>query len=66
MVEQVAIIIEPRFLNIEQLMEYTTLGKSRAGELGRKSGAAIYVGRRVLYDKKKLDAYLESISERVL
>ncbi len=54
--------IQSRLLGIEGLMEYLSLGRNNARQLGKDSCAIIRIGRRVLYDRKKIDEYLESIA----
>ncbi len=53
----------PRYLTRFQLYEYTTLGRPAAERLAIAAGARIEVpgARRVLYDREKLDQYLEAI-----
>lgn len=53
--------IGEQYMNIQQLMDYTTLGRNRAMQLGKESGACIKFGRRVFYSKQILDQYLESL-----
>lgn len=52
---------QARYLSIEELVAYTSLGRNTAREIGVKSGAAIKIGRRAIYDREKIDTYLESI-----
>ena len=54
--------IQSRLLGIEGLMEYLSLGRNNARQLGKDSRAVIRVGRRVLYDRKKIDEYLEGMA----
>jgi len=49
-----------RLFGIRDLMGYTGLGATRAAELGEKAGAKVCYGRRVLYDRAKIDAYIDS------
>lgn len=53
--------ISEQYMNIQQLMHYTTLGRNRAMQLGKESGACIKFGRRVFYSKQVLDQYLEDL-----
>jgi len=53
---------QARYFSIEELVSYTSLGRETARRIGTESGAAIKIGRRVIYDRAKIDAYLESIS----
>ena len=52
--------IAPRLLNVKQLQSYLGLGANRAAELGEKAGARVKYGRRVLYDRIKLDDFINS------
>lgn len=47
-----------RWMNIKDLMEYTTLGRNYAREVGEKAGAVVRFGRRIVYDRDKIDEYL--------
>lgn len=53
--------MDEQYMNIQQLMAYTTLGRNRAMQLGKESGACIKFGRRVFYSKQILDQYLENL-----
>ena len=48
---------DKRLLNIKELMAYTDLGRARAGDYGRKAGAVVRVGRRLLFNRAKIDDY---------
>ena len=52
-----------RYMGLEELRQYTSLGKNGAVEIGRRSGAVIRFGRRVLYDREKIDAYMQTLLE---
>lgn len=54
--------ITPRLLNTDELMTYSGLGRNRSVELGDKIGARVQVGRRVLWDRMKLDEYFNSLT----
>lgn len=56
--------VELRFLNISELMIYTGLGRNKAINLGKESGACIKIGRRVIYDKRVIDSYLEMLLKK--
>lgn len=49
--------VQPRFLDIEEFMTYTSLGRTSAMRLGKEIGCTMRVGRRVLYDTRKADQY---------
>lgn len=46
-----------------ELMNMLCCGKRTATSIGEKAGAVIKVGRRKLYSVKKVEAYLEKITE---
>ncbi len=52
-----------RLMDIDELCHYASLGRNSAATLGKDAEAVVRVGRRVLYDKKKIDAYIEILSE---
>lgn len=52
-----------RWLDINLLTKHTHLGVNRARDLGVASGAAVRFGGRILYDREKIDAYLEQLAE---
>lgn len=51
--------VQPRLLGIKELQTYTGLGISRAAEMGEKAGARVHYGKRVLYDREKIDAFID-------
>ena len=55
----------PRYLTTPQLYEYTTLRRPAAEHLAELAGARIEVPgtRRVIYDREKLDAYIDDVSK---
>ena len=55
----------PRYMSAPQLYAYTSLHRPTAENLAKKAGARINLGdaRRVVYDREKLDAYLDKLSE---
>lgn len=50
---------EGRLLGLEELMKYTSLGKNRAADLGKSAGAVVRFGKRVLYDRRKIDFWID-------
>lgn len=54
---------ELRLLDTDQLRAYTSLGRNNAMKLGEEIGAKIKIGKRVLWDKNKIDKYLDSLTE---
>lgn len=51
--------LDPRLLSISELTHYTGLGTSKAREWAKEIGAVRKIGRRVLYDKRIIDAALD-------
>lgn len=49
-----------RLLSMEELMRYTSLGKNTATDLAKSANAIVRVGKRVVYDRKKIDSYIDS------
>jgi predicted DNA-binding transcriptional regulator AlpA len=49
-----------RLLGINELMEYTSLGRNTAMELGKNASAIVRIGKRVLYDRHKIDKWIDS------
>ena len=54
--------VQPRFLGIEEFMTYTSLGRTSAMRLGKEIGCTMRVGRRILYDTRKADQYINSLT----
>jgi predicted DNA-binding transcriptional regulator AlpA len=50
--------IEKRLLDANEVCTYLSLGKNRGIEFAKKIGSEIKVGRRSLFDKSKIDQYL--------
>ena len=49
-------------MDTEELRAYTNLGRNKAMELGDEIGARVKIGKRVLWDRVKIDKYLDSLS----
>lgn len=54
--------MQPRFINIDEFMAYTGLGRNTAAKFGKDIGCVMRVGRRVLYDTRKADQYFNSLT----
>ena len=52
---------EKRLFSIEELQQYLSLGRTRASEVGAAAGATVKIGRRKLFDKVKIDSYIERL-----
>lgn len=50
-------------VDLNELRAMLSLGRNNAAELGEKAGAVIRVGRRKLYNVKKIERYINTISE---
>jgi hypothetical protein len=48
---------------IDELIIRTGLGMNSAKKLAEKAGAKFKFGRRTLYNLKKIDAYIDKLSE---
>ena len=51
-----------RLMDTEELRAYTNLGRNNAIKLGEEIGAKVQIGRRVLWDRVKLDKYFNSLT----
>ena len=49
-------------MDTEELRAYTNLGRNKAMELGDEIGARVKIGKRVLWDRVKIDQYLNSLT----
>ena len=47
-------------LKEREVCEYLGVGRNTARQIGIDSGAVRRIGRRVLYDRKAIDAYIDS------
>ena len=57
-----AIAETSRLMDTEELRAYTSLGRNNAMKLGEEIGAKVKIGRRVLWDKRKVDEYFDSLT----
>ncbi|MBR5129206.1 MAG: hypothetical protein IKU67_04035 [Firmicutes bacterium] len=51
-----------RLMGIKELMSYTCLGRNSAMQLGLDSGAKVKIGGRVLYDRHRIDRYIDGLA----
>lgn len=56
--------MQPRLINLKLLMSYVGLGEKRAAQLGREAGAVVKYGSRVLYDRERIDQYIDQLREK--
>ena len=49
-------------LNTDELMAYSGLGRNKSVILGDEIGARVQIGKRVLWDRVKIDAYFDSLT----
>ena len=54
--------IEPRMLSQKQAEEYTGMGRNTLSEFAFKVGARRKIGKKVLYDKRVIDAALDGMN----
>lgn len=52
-----------RLLRMPELQEYLNMGTKGAAEFAGKAGAVFKIGNRVLYDRAKIDAYIDAKME---
>ncbi len=53
---------ESRLMDTEELRAYTNLGRNNAMKLGEEIGAKVQIGRRVLWDRRKVDEYFNALT----
>lgn len=51
-----------RLMDTDELRAYTSLGRNKSMELGINAGAKIKVGKRTLWDKAKIDQYINELT----
>lgn len=51
-----------RLMDTEELRAYTNLGRNNAMKLGEEIGAKVKIGKRVLWDRRKIDQYLDELT----
>lgn len=57
-----AIAGDIRLLDTEELRAYTNLGRNNAMKFGEEIGAKVKIGKRVLWDKVKIDQHLNELT----
>jgi len=53
---------DSRLLDTEELRAYTNLGRNNAMKFGEEIGAKVKIGKRILWDKVKIDQYLNKLT----
>ncbi|WP_242877575.1 hypothetical protein [Eisenbergiella tayi] len=53
---------ESRLMDTEELRAYTNLGRNNAMKLGEEIGAKVKIGKRVLWDRIKIDQYFNELT----
>ena len=53
---------ESRLMDTEELRAYTNLGRNNAMKLGEEIGAKVKIGKRVLWDRVKIDQYFDALT----
>lgn len=53
---------ENRLMDTDELRAYMNLGRDNAMKLGEEIGAKIKVGKRVLWDRVKINQYLDELT----
>ena len=53
---------DKRLLDANEVCHYLSLGRNRGIEFAKSIGAEVKVGRRSLYDRVKLDQYLNELT----
>lgn len=51
-----------RLMDTDELRTYTSLGRNKAMELGINAGAKIKIGKRTLWDRTKIDQYINELT----
>ena len=55
--------VEQRLIASKQLREMLNCGRSTAEKIANDAGARVKIGKRVLWNVKKIDEHLEKISK---
>ena len=56
-------ITDYRAITTPQLCDMLNVGRATAEEVGKKAGAKVKVGRRVIWNVAKIQAYLDKVAE---
>ena len=58
-----AVLLPKRLADVKTLAYYLDCGKNNARVIGLAAGAAVSIGRRTMYDLRKVDHYIDTHSE---
>lgn len=53
---------DSRLIDTDELRAYTNLGRNNAMKLGDEIGARVQIGKRILWDRIKIDQYFNSLT----
>ena len=51
-----------RLMDTDELKAYTNIGRNNAIKLGKECGAEEKIGRRILWDRVKVDQYINGLT----
>ena len=60
--ERIENMSNARLMDTEELRAYTNLGRNNAMKFGEHVGAKVQIGRRVLWDRAKIDQYFNDLT----
>ena len=52
-----------RLLTLEFLKDYLSVGRTSAERIAKAANAKIKIGGRAVYDRTKIDAYLDTLTQ---
>lgn len=55
--------VSSRLLGLSELQTYLSIGENTARKIGKESGAVVKIGRRLLFDRQKIDEYIDSLKK---
>lgn len=61
--QETTIVNEKRLLDANEVCMYLSLGRNKGIEFAKSIGSEVKIGRRALYDKIKIDKYLDEHSK---
>lgn len=53
---------ETRLMDTDQLRAYIGIGRNNAMKVGDEIGARVQIGKRVLWDRRKVDEYIDALT----